>query len=794
LSAITEPHTSYVGSSERKHNGDRFLTGRVEYINDVVLPGTVHMAVLRSPHAHARIVRVDTTKAKNAPGVVAALSGEDARSLCNPIPHFIDPAAFGGKTAEVRVLAVDKVIYQGQPVAAVVAATAGDAQAALDLIEVEYEPLQAVVHGGAASAEGATLIHEEWGDNVVITVPFVEGDVDAALEQADHVIEETLQIQRYSSQSIEPRGYVASWDESSEMLTFHGAVQNPHPLRFVLAKALNLDEGQVRVIASSLGGAFGLKMHGHPEEPLTCVFSRLTGRPVKWIEDRRETLLVGGREHSHCITVGFTNDGKVTALRDHFIANIGALGATPGWGMAFLTALSFPTGYKIPNTDCVVTAVTTNKAPWNATRGYGKEGTNLVMERVMDMVAARTGIDPAEVRRRNFIGKDEFPYKTNSGLNVDSGDYHALLDKVLDLVDYDSLREQQAKAREEGRHIGIGIAFELTPEAADIPGSLVTGFDTSTVRMDPSGKVLLLTGVTTPGSGNDTSMMQIVADELGVLLSDVTVIQGDTTVCPYGFGHFSGRSMVVGGNAALLAAGDIKQKLVKVAAAMLEADEADIRLGQRMATLASDPEKSIPIADVAYAVYSLTFIFAKGVEPPLESTRVYMPDNIDHTPDEKGRIQPYPTYSNAIHAAVVEVDVETGKVTLERLAVGHDCGTVINPLYVEGQMEGAIAMGVGAGLTEEQRYDDEGNFISNSFKRYLLPRAKDMPSIEMVHQVTPSPFTLLGVKGAGEAGIGGAQSAIANAVHDALAPLGVTVRKMPLTPATVLDAIEEARR
>jgi aerobic carbon-monoxide dehydrogenase large subunit len=784
MTAIVETEVGgYIGARERKQHGDRFLTGRIEYINDVRLPDTVHMAVLRSPHAHARIVGVDVERARSAPGVVAALSGAEAADLCNPIPHFIDPSVFGGKTCDVRVLALEKVVFQGQPVAAVVAETPGDAEAALDLIEVEYQPLPVVVDGEEAIAEGAPVINESWGDNVVIQIPFVEGDVEAAFAEADHVIEDTLKIQRYSTQPIEPRGYLASWNSRDETFTFRGACQNPHPLRWVLANALGVEEGQVRVIAPHVGGGFGLKMHGHPEEPLTCLFAKLTGRPVKWIEDRRETLLVGGREHMHRFKVGFMSDGEITALRVHFVANVGALGATPGWGMGFLTALSFPTGYKIANSDVVVTVATTNKAPWNASRGYGKEGTNLVMERVMDMVAARLEMDPVEVRRRNFVAKDEFPYRTNSGLNIDSGDYHALLDKALEMIGYEEFRERQRGGRENGRHLGIGLAFELTPEAADIPGTLVGGFDTSTVKMDPSGKVTVLTGVTSPGSGNDTGIAQIVAQELGITLSDVTVVQGDTGICPYGFGNYSGRSMVVGGNSAFLAARDIKDKLRKVAAFMLEGQEDDVRLAGGMATLESNPEKTIPTPAVAYAVYSLAFAVASMVEPPLEATRVYKPDNISHFPDEKGRIQPYPTYSNAVHAAIVEVDVETGKVTIERLGVAHDCGVMVNPMFVEGQMEGALGFGVGAALSEEQRYDAEGNFLSNRLKTYLMPRALDLPAIEMVHQVTPSPFTVLGVKGAGEAGVGGA-----------LAPLGVTVRTMPLTPPNVLEAIEEVQR
>jgi len=538
-----------------------------------------------------------------------------------------------------------------------------------------------------------------------------------------------------------------------------------------------------------VGGGFGLKMHGHPEEPLVCHLSRALGRPVKWIEDRRETLLIGAREHFHRWAIAFNDDGTITGFKDHFTANVGAISAAPGWGMAFLTGLSFPTGYRIPNTDVLATIATTNKAPWNATRGYGKEATNLVMERAVDLVAQKLGMEGALVRKRNYIGTDEFPYRTNSGLNIDSGDYHSLTDKALALLGYASFRAEQERQLAQGRHLGFGLAFELTPEAADIPGTLVGGYDTSTVKMDPSGKVTVLTGVTSPGSGNDTGIAQIVADELGVSIDDVTVVQGDTGICPYGFGNYSGRSMVVGGNSSLLAAREIREKLAIVAGTMLEADPAGLVF---QGGAISAGEKSASIAEVSYTIYTLAFATAHNVEPPLEATRTYKPQNITHLPDEKGRIQPYPTYSNAVHAAVVEVDIETGKVALTRFGVAHDCGVMINPRFIEGQMHGAVVMGVGAALSEHQVYDEQAHLQSNRLKTYLMPRASDVPRIEIEHQVTPSPFTLLGVKGAGEAGVGGAQAAIINAINDAILPLGARLRRTPATAPNVLAAIREA--
>jgi carbon-monoxide dehydrogenase large subunit len=784
----------YIGQRSKKLKGDLFLTGRAEYINDLELLGTVHMSVLRSPHPHARITKVDLGRVRRDPRCITALEGEEAKQHADPIPHFISAAVFGGKHNDVRILAAGKVTYRGQPVAAVVAATRGDADALLDLIEVEYELLPAVIDAADALAADAPLLYDAdgWDNNIVIQIPFVEGDFAAAAASADHVLADEFYNHRYSTQPIETRGYVASWDPRAESYTFYGAAQNPHPLRWVLSSCLRVNESQIRVIAPNVGGGFGLKMPGHPEEALLCVLSRILGAPVKWIEERDETLIFGAREHHHRFEVAFNDDGKLVALKNHFVANVGSVSSCPGWGMSFLTALSFPTGYKIPVTDVLVTVVATNKAPWQAARGYGKEGTQVVMERVIELVAESLGMDSAEVRRRNFVGKDEFPYKTNSGLNIDSGDYHQALETALKMLDYDGFRPKQAAALAEGRYIGFGIAFELTPESADIPGTIVGGYDTSTVKVDPSGRVTVLTGVTTPGSGNDGGIAQIVADTLGVKLEEIQVIQGDTDICPYGFGNYSGRSMVVGGNSALLAAREIRTKLSKVASAMLEAAEDDLVFDQGTITVAGT-DRSVTIKDVSYAIYTLAFATAHMVEPPLEATSVYKPGNIVHFPDEKGRIQPYPTYSNAVHVAIVEVDSETGKVELQRFGVLHDCGNMINPTFVEGQMHGAVVMGIGAALSEESKYSADGRLLADRFKTYLMSRANELPMIEIEHQVTPSPFTLLGVKGAGEAGVGGAVAAVINAVNDAIRPTGARLRRTPASPIHVLAALKEAR-
>jgi carbon-monoxide dehydrogenase large subunit len=781
--------SGYVGARARKLGGARFLTGRAQFLDDLRLPGLAHLAILRSSAAHARLRGVDVRPAEQAAGVLMVLTGEDAAQMSRPIPQMIDAAQFGGRAADVRCLAVDKVVYAGEPIAAVAAETRADAEAAVALIDVEYERLPAVRSAAEALAPEAPLVYESWGDNVLIRGGFSEGDVEGAFAAADHVLEQVVQIQRYTSAPLETRGYIADWSERDDFLTLYGTCQKPHPLRWTLSQALDLPESKIRVVVPELGGAFGLKIHSHPEEKLVCLLSRCLGRPVRWVEDRRECFLVSGRGQEHSFAVAFDDNGAIRAFRDEITADVGALGVASGWAMVHVAAITFPSGYRIPSCEVGYTAVVTNKPYWSACRGFGKEATNLVMERAVDLVARRLGRDPAEIRRRNLIGRGEFPFRTASGLNIDSGDYAAALDQALELVDYPAARAEQVRRREEGRYLGVGLAFELTPEAAALTGTLSAGYDSTTVRMDPSGTVTVLTGVTSLGGGNDTGIAQLVADELGVPLEGVTVVQGDTTLCPYGLGTSTGRALVVGGGAAVLAARDVRLKLARVAAALLGDDAGEVVFAEGAVSVGP---RAIRLADVAYAVYTLAY--PDLAEPPLESTRSYRPENVRLRPDRDGRTQPYPTYSSAVHAAMVEVDVETGRVEIRRYVVVHDCGTMINPDLVEGQMQGAVAMGVGGALFEELRYDGDGHLLTDRFKSYLTPRARDLPPLEVHHRETPSPFTLLGNKGAGEAGVGGAIGALANAVEDALAPLGATIRTLPLSPPNVLAAIDAARR
>lgn len=780
--SVVPPPAGHVGRPTRKLDGDRFLTGRGCYLDDVGRANVAHMALVRSPHAHARIARVDLEDAEADPRTLLALDGERVARHSDPIPPRLDPTTMGGHPVCLRPLAVDKVVHEGEPVAAVVAGTPADARAMAALVEVAYEPLAAVTDAREAIAPGAPRLYDDWPDNVVARLRYAHGDVDSALAGAPHRLGDRVDIHRYSTQPIETRGHLAAYDARDRRLVLYSSSQNPHPQRLPLAQTLRLRESQIRIIAPDLGGAFGFKMHTHREEPLVCLASMLLGRPVKWIESRAEAMLIAGREQHHAFEVGFDDDGRILALRDRFLANIGVFCATPGWGMARLTALSMPGGYRVAASEFEVVVVATNKGPWNACRGYGKEATAVVLEHVVDRLARETGLDPAEVRLRNFVARDQFPYRTNTGLRLDSGDYATALRTALDHVDYRAERERQRAQRAAGRLRGIGIGFEVTPEAADFPGTMVGGFDTSTVRIDPSGAVTVLTGITSPGTGNETGMAQIVADALGLEPAEIDVVQGDTATCPYGFGNGNGRSTIMGGGATTLAARDVARKLAAVAAVMLDIPADALRLAD--GRIGADG-RSMALRDVAYAVYTEAYARARGVEPPLEVTRVYRPGNIDHVPDEHGRIQPYTTFSSAVHVSVVDVERDTGLVTLRRHVVVDDCGTMINPLAVAGQLHGAVGMGIGGALCEQLPYDADGRLLADSFKSYVMPRASDVPMIELLHQVTPSPYTMHGEKGAGEAGVGGAIAAVLNAVNDALAPLSVIARALPLSAPNV---------
>lgn len=793
MSAAPSEDGKYVGQSVRTIEGRGPLVGAARYTNDIVFPNQLYAAIVRSPYGAARIRKVDMSGALRISGVVKVLDGREAAELIDPITHYINPAYFGGKSAAVRCLAVDEVWCYGQPVAVVVAEDKRIAQYAASRIQVDYDPIDAVMDIDDAIAPGARAVVPGWDNNILMQAPFQNGDANAAFAKADHVVKTRVAIHRFSTQPIETRCYNAVWEHDNESITLYATAQNPHPLRNVLSQVLRMPENKIHIIAPVIGGAFGMKMHGHPEEGLVCLLSKLTGQPVKWTEDREECLLIGAREQRHDMELAFDKSGTLLGLRDTYYANVGAPSACPGWGMAFLTGLTMPGPYAVRDIDISMSIVTTNKPSWNAARGYGKEATAMALELALDQAARELGFDPVELRIRNFIKSDQFPYPSPTGLIYDSGDFEGAVRKALEAIDYDYWRAQQKEALAQGRYIGIGLAYELTPEGGALPGTMVSGWDSSSVRVAPDGSVRVLTGVTTPGTGNPTGIAQIVADELGVTVDSIEVTQGDTTACPYGFGNYSGRSTIVASGSAALAAREVREKIIKIAAALLEADENDVSLQRGIVSLISDPSRTVPFADVCYAAYTRAYDIGLRIMPPLEATATFRPPSIRHSPDENGRINPYPSYSNAAYVVVCEVDAQTGKTTLLKFAAAHDCGKVINPVLVEGQACGAIAFGVGGALTEDIVFDRSGRQLTRSFVNYVMPRCEDIPQIHMVHHDSPNPQTYMGLKGAGEAGVGGSAAAVVNAINDALAPLGVAINSLPVSAPNVWTAIQEAQ-
>ncbi len=782
----------YVGQAVRTLEGRGPVAGSARYTNDFKFPGQLYAAFVRSPHASAKITRIDLSGALKVHGVVMALDGAQVAEHTDQMPHYIDPGLFGGQSANLRPVAVDEVWCYGQPVAVVVADDKRIARYAASRIQVEYEVQQAVVEIEDAIQSDTRVVAPGFSDNFVMQVPFHNGDPDGVFAGADHVVDTTVRIHRFSTQPIETRCYNAVWEDDTQSITFHATAQNPHPLRFMLARILRMPENKIRVLAPTIGGAFGAKMHGHPEESVVCLLAKLTGRPVKWTETREECLLIGAREQMHQVQMAFSKDGDLLGLRDRFYANIGAPTACPGWGMAFLTGLTMPGPYKVRDIDVKMHAVTTNKPSWNAARGYGKESTAIALELALDDAARKLGFDPVEIRMRNFIKADQFPYPSPNGLQYDSGDYGGALQKALDAIGYDDWRKKQAEGATEGKYIGIGIAYELTPEGGALPGTMVSGWDSTSVRVSPDGSVRVLTGITTPGTGNPTGIAQIVADELGVELETIEVSQGDTTTSPYGFGNYSGRSTIVGGGSAALAAQQVREKVVKVAAALFEVTEDNVLLERGVFSVAGDPSRTMEFKDVCYAAYTRAYDIAACITPPLEATATYKPSSIRHSPDENGKINPYPSYSNAAYVAVCEVDTETGVTRVLKFVAAHDCGKVINPRLVEGQACGAIGFGLGGVLFEDIRFDKAGRQLTRNFMDYVMARSEDIPDIAMVHHDSPNPDTYMGLKGAGEAGVGGAAAAVANAINDALSGLGVSINTLPFSPSRVWSAIQNA--
>jgi len=772
-----------IGARVKRGDDPRLLTGRGRFVDDVTLPRLVHAAFVRSAHAHARLVRVDLDRARRAPGVVGVLSGDAAARLCKPyrgvLLHYK-----GMKTGAILPLAVDRVRYVGEPIVAIAAESRAAADDAAALIDVEYDPLPAVLAPDAALAAGAPVIHPELGDNVLYETRLTAGDVERAFAAAGRVWTRTFTTGRHTGVPIEPRSLIADYEPATRALTVWISTQVPHMMQAVLAELFGLREQRVRVVAPDVGGSFGIKIHVYQDDMAACALALTLGRPVKFVASRRESFLsdIHAREQTIRVEVAADGDGILTAMRASITAAVGPYSAYPRSsvveGGQVLRLLPGP--YRLRHYDGALRVVAQNKVVTSQYRAVGHPIATAVTESMLDLVARDLGLDPAEARRRNLVRSEDLPYTSAAGNVFDSGSYQAALARLLEVADYDGLRRAQTAARAAGRHVGIGLAcfVELTGPGAQfygVGGAPISGQEGTTVRLEPGGAVTALVGVTNQGQGTHTALAQIIADVLDVPVDDIAVLSGDTAVVPYGGGTWASRGMPIGGSATLLAARALGERIRTVAAALLEAHAADIELGGGRAAVRGSPERGLSYAELARAAHFRSNEL-RGVEPSLEATVHYTNPGAW-------------TFTNGAHLAVAEVDVDTGQVRVLRYVAVDDCGRIVNPALVEGQIAGGIAQGLGGALMERCAYDEAGQPLSTTLMDYAVPTAADLPPIETHHIETPAPGIAGGFKGAGEAGATGAPAAILNAVNDALAPLGVMLTDQPITPERVVAAL-----
>jgi carbon-monoxide dehydrogenase large subunit len=778
--------TRYVSQRIRRREDPPLLMGRGRYVSDVRLPGALAVAFVRSPHAHARLGRVDPGPALARPGVVAALTGEEIATLARPIRA--EMGAAGYRPTEWPALARGRVRFVGEAVAAIVAVDRYRAEDAVDAVAVVYTPLPAVTDCLEARRPGAPRVHDDVADNVLFHAHHDNGATARAFREAEVTFTATFAHARCTSSPLEGRGVAAAWDAGDRTLTVWAASQAPHLLRSGLALSLGLPESAIRVVCPAVGGGFGPKMHLYPEDVVICALARRLGRPVQWIEDRRENLMASAqaREHRSEIEVAARRDGTILGLRATLYCDVGAYSTYPTTAaLEPLTAAGIlPGPYRLVGLAYDTYAVATNKCPAGAYRGVGMSLGTFVRERIVDMVARRTGLDPAEVRRRNVFGAEAVPYTTASGLTVDSGDPAAALEQALKAVSYDDARRAAGVGNGAYRGVGLCAYTEFTGMGSATfrrRGMIqVSGHDSATVRVESSGEVRAFVSAASQGQGHATVFAQILADELGVDLDAVTIVQGDTERCPYGSGSFASRSVVASGGALILAARVVREKILTIAAHMLEASPKDVTLERGEVAVRGVPDRRVRLADVAWLAYHPSAgLLPPGVDPALEATQYYDP--------------PPSTFSLGVHAAVVDVDPDTGQVEIVRYVVVEDCGRMVNPMVVEGQLHGAVAQGIGNALFEAVIYDDAGQPLTTTFMDYLVPAATEVPRIEVVHVETPPGTTVSGFKGMAEGGTIGAAAAVANAVADALAPLGVDVTALPLSPDAIGRLIREGR-
>jgi carbon-monoxide dehydrogenase large subunit len=780
-----------VGARVKRTEDPRLLTGVGAYTDDRQVASALHVAFRRSDQSHARIRSIDCSDARNAPGVVAVFTAEDLADLVTPVLATSRMANY--YATPILPLARGKVRYVGEPVVGIVAQSRYYAEDALELITIDYEPLPLVTDPEEAVRSEAALLHEAAGTNVLVSREFKRGDIDDALASAPVRVQGRFRMRRKTAMAIEPRAYLAECETSHETghetLTLHSATQVPGIVRDALALALGIPGDRIRVLAPDVGGGFGGKGSLYPEEIFVCATARRLKRPIKWTSDRLEDLAATSQGFDEIVDakLAVDDEGHVVGLRADVIGDVGAYSIYP-WTAALepVQVVSFlPGPYRVPHYRGRVRAVATSKAPTGPYRGVGRPISTFVMERLMDMAAVKIGIDAKEIRLRNLVPTAELPYKVASGIVWDKSGFQECLNMACDAIGYDTLRARQKEARAAGRWAGIGIACyaELTGIGSRIsvaPGMPInTGTETAIVRIDPDGGITASFGVASHGQGLETTLAQVVAEHLGASFDDIRVVQGDSAAVPGSTGTYASRSMVLAGGAATLAAQAVREKVLNAASHLLEASAADLVAEDGKVTVAGT-DRSITFREVARAVYSEMDQLPPDARDELVATKTYDPV--------------FGTTTSATHIATVEIDPETYEVRVDRFVVAEDCGRLVNPLIVDGQVHGGVAQGIGAALYEEIVYDEQGQLHTASLVDYLVPSACEIPLMDVMHLESASPTTLGGFRGMGEGGTIGAPAAIANALADALSPLGIEINELPVTPERLFRLIEAAKR
>ncbi len=771
----------FFGASVLRKEDPALLTGKGRYVDDVKLPGMLHAAFVRSPYAHALIKGIDKAAALALPGVIAILTHDDlpepmrSRRLPLYVPH---PAI--KQTFMPWVLAKDEVCFAGEAIAIVVAESRYIAEDAAAIVEVDYDVLEASIDPREAILEGAPLAQKDATSNIVTQVPIKIGDTDKAFANAPHVFREKFFLHRGGPFFLECRGVVADWDAGTESLTVHASSQGSHRFKRTFIDLLDLADNQVRVITNDVGGGFGPKGSFYVEYGALVAATMVVGKPVKWIEDRRENFVATQQERDQYwdMEIAVDDNAKLLGLRGRLVHDGGAY-LTWGLVLPWIAATSVIGPYVLPNYQLELIVAMTNKVTCSPVRGAGRPQGCFVMERMMDRVAQEFGLDRAEVRRRNFIQPDQFPYKVGlifrdgRPVTYDSGNYPLSQQMALDHMDWEGFRARQDAARQQGRYIGIGLSNA-------VEGTGLGPYEGATVRISTSGKVVVFTGATPQGQSHKTTLAQVAADHLGVDYADVTVVTADTATIPFGMGTFASRTAVNAGSSVHLAAIEVREKIKKIASELLEVSPDDLELKDGSVEVRGVPGMRKTFRELAYnAVGLYGFSMKADRDPGLEATSYFKPEQS--------------TYANSCHVAEVEVDIETGHVKVTRVLVNHDCGNVINPMIVEGQIVGGVAHGIGNALFERLLFDENGQPQTTSFADYLLPMAPDVPHVETLHTETPSPLNPIGVKGAGEGGTIAVIAAIISAIENALEPFGVRLAEMPVSPERIIELIHQSR-